>query len=54
MPDCGAEWPEAVKTDLEGLEGEWNADDGDCYGKASREVADGGFKASEDPPDDIA
>ena len=35
MPDCRTEGPEAVKADLEGLEGKWNADDCDCYGKAS-------------------
>ena len=42
---------EAEKANLEGLQGDGNADDGACHCQTACKVTDGGFEASEDPPD---
>ena len=45
---------EAEKANLEGLPCYGNADDGACHSQTACEVTDGGFEASEDPPDNGA
>ena len=48
------EGEEAEETNLEGLQGDRYADDGNCHRQTACEVTDGGFEATEDPPDDSA
>ena len=49
-----AEGEEAEKANLEGLPCYGNADDGACHCQTACEITDGGFEASEDPPDNGA
>lgn len=48
------EGEEAEETNLEGLQGNGYADDGNCHRQTACEVTDGGFETTEDPPNDSA
>ena len=51
---CGTERPKAQQTDLERLQRPRDTDDGAGQRKAAREVADGGFEATENQPDKVS
>ena len=50
FPHLRTKRPQTQQTYLEGLQRHGDADDGDCHGQASREIADGSFETPEDPP----